>query len=195
MPPAERPIKIVDSNHCHAYSIGMLLERHRTADLGLPALVQAVAEVLAATGQAAADDRVSAAPDARTLRYYQTLGILDRPVRYDGRDAIYGYRHLLQAVATKLLQAHGYSLSQVQSALVGRTSEQLEAAVREALGAATAAAPPPTAPPAPSTRTLATHVVAPGILVTIDPDLVPDPDAVVARIRRVLHTSVPGGSV
>ena len=28
---------------------------------------------------AAADGRVSAAPDARTVRYYTTLGLLDRP--------------------------------------------------------------------------------------------------------------------
>src|SRR5467141_1220090 len=29
---------------------------------------------------AAADGRVSAAPDARTVRYYTTLGLLDRPM-------------------------------------------------------------------------------------------------------------------
>ncbi len=77
-----------------------------------------------------ADGRVRAAPDARTIRYYQSLGLVDRPLRYDGRQAVYGYRHLLQAAAVKLLQAQGLSLAQVQSALQGVSTAQLEDAVR-----------------------------------------------------------------
>ena len=65
------------------------------------------ADVLAATGAGATDARVRDVQDARTVRYYQSIGLLDRPVRYDGRKAIYAYRHLLQMVCVKLLQAQG----------------------------------------------------------------------------------------
>ena len=83
------------------------------------------ADVLAATGAGATDARVRDVPDARTVRYYQSIGLLDRPVRYDGRKAIYAYRHLLQMVCVKLLQAQGLSLAQVQQALAVASTTQL----------------------------------------------------------------------
>src|SRR5437016_1152361 len=45
------------------------------------------------------DGRVARALDPRTVRYYQTLGILDRPHSYEGHKARYGPRHLLQLLA------------------------------------------------------------------------------------------------
>ncbi|MDP2309177.1 MAG: MerR family transcriptional regulator, partial [Pseudomonadota bacterium] len=124
----------------------LLLDRYRPTEHGLASLVDAAREILLAAGSAVEDERVSSSPDARTIRYYQSLGVLDRPLRHDGREAVYGYRHLLQAVATKLLQAQGYTLAQVQRALLGSTTERLERAVAEALGDAPAPASP--APPA-----------------------------------------------
>ncbi len=47
------------------------------------------------------DQRVRAVPDARTVRYYQSIGLVDRPER-EGREAVYRWRHLLQVVAVKL---------------------------------------------------------------------------------------------
>ena len=44
-------------------------------------------------------------PDARTIRYYATLGLIDRPEAFRGRTALYGARHLSQLVAIKRLQA------------------------------------------------------------------------------------------
>ncbi|MDP2315118.1 MAG: MerR family transcriptional regulator [Pseudomonadota bacterium] len=121
----------------------LILDRYRPTEHGLSSLVVAVREILAASGSAVGDERVSSSPDARTIRYYQSLGVLDRPARHDGREAVYGYRHLLQAVVTKLLQAQGYSLAQVQRALLGRTTEALEQAVAEALAGAPGTVPPP----------------------------------------------------
>ncbi|MFM2221183.1 MAG: hypothetical protein RLZZ553_931, partial [Verrucomicrobiota bacterium] len=48
------------------------------------------------------DKRVSDSFTVRTLRYYQTLGCLDTPDK-DGRRAIYGYRHYLQALIIRKL--------------------------------------------------------------------------------------------
>jgi DNA-binding transcriptional MerR regulator len=162
----------------------------------LPALVAAAHRLLVAIGAPSGtggDERVSSFPDARTLRYYQSLGILDRPLRHDGREAVYGHRHLLQAVVTKLLQAEGYSLAQVQRSLLGRTTDALEAAVRASLGGAplpSATATPPEPPPS-DLRALVTREVAPGVLVTLDPRLVHDPDSVLTRITHAL-TLPPG---
>ncbi|HEY9789493.1 MAG TPA: helix-turn-helix domain-containing protein [Candidatus Obscuribacterales bacterium] len=71
------------------------------------------------------DNRVSPVPDARTIRYYTTLGLLDRPV-IEGRQARYAKRHLLQAVTIKALQGRGMPLSEIQSRLYGLSDEEME---------------------------------------------------------------------
>ena len=63
--------------------------------------------------------QIRAFPDKRTIRYYTTLGLLDRPAEIRGRTAFYGRRHVLQLVTIKRLQARGFSLNQIQQALVG----------------------------------------------------------------------------
>jgi DNA-binding transcriptional MerR regulator len=75
--------------------------------------------------QAQPDGRVTAAPDARTVRYYGTLGLVDRPGIVD-REARYGRRHLLQLVAVKALQARGLPLADVQARLYGCSNSELE---------------------------------------------------------------------
>jgi DNA-binding transcriptional MerR regulator len=65
------------------------------------------------------NSRVRDVPDRRTIRYYTTLGLIDRPAAMRGRTALYGRRHLLQLVAIKRLQARGQSLAEIQQQLVG----------------------------------------------------------------------------
>lgn len=72
------------------------------------------------------DHRVAPVPDARTIRYYSTLGLVDRP-GIDGRQARYNKRHLLQLVAIKALQALNLPLAEIQSRLYGRSDTELEA--------------------------------------------------------------------
>jgi DNA-binding transcriptional MerR regulator len=72
------------------------------------------------------DNRVAPVPDARTIRYYTTLGLVDRP-GIDGRQARYNRRHLLQLVAIKALQAINLPLAEIQSRLYGRSDAELEA--------------------------------------------------------------------
>src|ERR1700675_4503305 len=72
-----------------------------------------------------ANGRVRDVPDRRTIRYYTTLGIIDRPAEMRGRTAFYGRGDLLQLVAIKKLQARGQSLSEVQRALAGQTDKVL----------------------------------------------------------------------
>ncbi len=99
--------------------------------LTLDELVERATHVLTERGllEAQADGRVSGAPDARTVRYYGTLGLVDRPA-YEGREARYGRRHVLQVVAIKMLQSLGLPLAEVQARLYGRGNAELEALLK-----------------------------------------------------------------
>ncbi len=91
----------------------------------LDELTDRVAESLARGYERAASGRVRDVPDRRTIRYYTTLGLVDRPAEMRGRTALYRHRHLLQIVAIKKLQASGHSLVEVQQRLAGRTDVEL----------------------------------------------------------------------
>jgi DNA-binding transcriptional MerR regulator len=59
------------------------------------------------------------------VRWYVTIGLVDRPAAMQGRTALYGTRHLLQIVAVKRRQAQGRSLAEIQVELAGATDETL----------------------------------------------------------------------
>lgn len=162
-------------------------EKYREGEWDLEGLQTAVCDALTRVDVAPSDDRISALPDKRTLRYYRTLGLLDRPKRYDGRRAIYSGRHWLQVICIKLLQARGHSLAQLQRMLAGATTHQLMAAVREALEN-----PAPETDEAEGLRSLMTVELQPGVLVTLDPRLVASPQTVLAKIAGALASGGEG---
>jgi len=104
-----------------------------------------VAEALRGPGyDGVSSGRVRDVPDLRTIRYYTTLGLLDRPAAMRGRTALYGHRHVFQLVAIKRLQAQGLSLAEVQRRVVGLSNTALRRFAAEAVALpATQAAPPP----------------------------------------------------
>jgi DNA-binding transcriptional MerR regulator len=123
-------------------------------------LTQLVGEALAVNYAGQANGRIREVPDRRTIRWYTTIGLLDRPAAMRGRTALYGRRHLLQLVAVKRLQADGRTIAEVQTALLGAedtTLDQLahlpdppaeaKPAARPASAPASAAAPTPASPP------------------------------------------------
>jgi DNA-binding transcriptional MerR regulator len=110
-------------------------------------LADTSASALDALGIAARNGQVRDRPDARTIRYYTALGLVDRPTEMTGRTARYGDRHLLQVLAVKALQARGASLADVQRALVGATADELRRAIGPGLPAALAAAARPATEP------------------------------------------------
>lgn len=145
--------------------------------------LSAISAVLCEGLATPADERVRTAPDERTLRYYQTCGLVDRPLRYDGRNAVYGYRHLLQAVTVKALQGQGLSLAQVQRALLGASTNQLEAAIfGEGHDAAPGVSPLPAGLPAAAPAAMRAFQLAPGVTLTIDPAQVADPEALATAL-------------
>jgi len=165
------------------------LQPWRQQDLDLTGLVEAAATLLSRCA-APADERVSARPDERTVRYYQTLGLVDKPSRYEGRVARYHLRHLLQVVGIKLLQGHGLGLSQIQGSLAGATDAELEAALLRQLGVSQVFRPPLPPHPRPARRLMAVELT-PGVQLLLDPDLVPDPELLIQRLSSALSGGTP----
>jgi DNA-binding transcriptional MerR regulator len=91
------------------------------------------ARVAAALGdgyRGAPNGRVRDLPDARAIRWYATIGLVDRPAAMRGRTALYGTRHLLQLVAVKRRQADGRSIAEIQEELAGAGEAALRAIAR-----------------------------------------------------------------
>ena len=88
-------------------------------------LTDRVADALEEAGIDQASGRVSEAPSKRTIRYYATHGLIDKPADFAGRTAIYDRRHLVQILAVKRLQADGLTLDAVQERLAGATAAEV----------------------------------------------------------------------
>jgi hypothetical protein len=71
-------------------------------------LAQLAGKILAAHGHADA----SSGPNVRVLRDYAQRGIISRAER-QGKEAIYGYRQLLEFVGARLLVADGWPLAKI----------------------------------------------------------------------------------
>jgi DNA-binding transcriptional MerR regulator len=104
--------------------------------------------------------RVRDLPDRRAIRWYTTIGLVDRPAAIRGRTAMYGPRHLLQLVAIKRLQAQGRALVAIQAELAGATDAQL---ARVAQPAGPTSPPEAEAPAAPPPRRPAALGMAPAV--------------------------------
>jgi DNA-binding transcriptional MerR regulator len=89
-------------------------------------LAERVADALAAGYPGQPSARVREVPDRRTIRWYTTTGLVDRPAAMRGRTALYSRRHLLQLVAIKRLQARGRSLADIQEQLLNADDRTLE---------------------------------------------------------------------
>ncbi|MPZ85958.1 MAG: MerR family transcriptional regulator [Actinophytocola sp.] len=84
-----------------------------------------VAALLADNYDGQSNGRVRELPNGRTIRWYTTIGLVDRPLATSGRTARYGRRHLLQLVVVKQLQAAGHTLAEIQERLVGASDGRL----------------------------------------------------------------------
>jgi DNA-binding transcriptional MerR regulator len=146
----------------------------------LSELVEQVASRIAAL-PAPKNGQVRAVPDERTVRYYGTIGLLDKPL-LRGRTALYGSRHLAQVVAIKRLQTMGRSLAEIQAMWPKLDDETLARMSGVALPAkgraartefwkrapAPAAVPVVTAPARPASAPVEVRVeLAPNVVITI----------------------------
>jgi DNA-binding transcriptional MerR regulator len=140
----------------------------------------AAAEASIATLPPPKNGQVRAVPDERTVRYYTTLGLLDRPTAMRGRTALYGRRHLAQVVAIKRLQSAGKSLAEIQAlwpqlddVTLARMSGielggKTRATRKEFWKAPPVAAPRPTPTPTPRSAPVELRIeLAPGVALVI----------------------------
>ena len=166
-------------------------------------LAQRANAVLSMTGLALEDGRTASRIDTRTIRFYQTLGLIPKP-EYVGRRALYSTTHLLRIVAAKQLQSEGYSLAQIQASLPARPDKQLLRAIsqtsaesvadlrvlRHAVGGDVHAVHPRSAValaassvPSPELRAF---TLAKGVTLLVDTTSTPDPESIVRTLTDAL---------
>ncbi|MDF1663705.1 MAG: MerR family transcriptional regulator [Planctomycetota bacterium] len=156
------------------------LDKYRDEEFDLAALCVAAGAVLSRMELSIPDDRARLCPDKRTLRYYTSLGLLGAPLCFEGRRAIYGFRHLIQVLSIKVLQVKGYSLAKIQKTLPKATEDQLEKAVLADLGGEATQASTP------QCRVLNTVELRPGLILTIDPRQYPNAQEIIDRFNQAL---------
>ncbi|BCW95288.1 MAG: helix-turn-helix domain-containing protein [Fimbriimonadales bacterium] len=165
----------------------------------IEALTQVAAQVLQQDYWGQPSRQAAELPNLRTVRYYTTLGLLDRPIMR-GRVAYYTRRHLAQLVAIKRLQAEGLSLVEIQQRLYGLTDDALARVARlpESLDAPAETPPasarrrrrfwsalpaPPEATRTPAVQTWQVLTLAPGVELSLQLEQPLDPQAI-AQIQR-----------
>ncbi|MBW1701305.1 MAG: MerR family transcriptional regulator [Deltaproteobacteria bacterium] len=69
--------------------------------------------------------KVTDYPDVRTVRFYTTRGLMDKPHRYSGQQAVYRVKHLIQLIVIKYLQSQYLSIKKVAEMINGLSQEEL----------------------------------------------------------------------
>ena len=95
--------------------------------VGVAGLAEAAARILAESG-AARQGRgtVTDLPDERTVRYYLTEGLVPPAEEKQGTASVFEFRHLLQLLVVKKLQAEGLPIRAIRELVTGKTERQLE---------------------------------------------------------------------
>jgi DNA-binding transcriptional MerR regulator len=92
----------------------------------LDELVVEAARIIPHIAQEQKRYKVAVYPDERTVRYYITEGLVDRPSPSRDKPSRFNYRHLLQILAIKHLQAQYLPLTKIKDILAGLDEEQME---------------------------------------------------------------------
>ena len=94
--------------------------------VGVAGLAEAAARILAESG-AARQGRgtVTELPDERTVRYYLAEGLIPTAEEKQGTASVFGFRHLLQLLVVKKLQAEGLPIRAIRELVTGKTERQL----------------------------------------------------------------------
>lgn len=71
---------------------------------------------------------------ARNVRYYTFIGLMDRPLGYLAGSPVFGTRHVVQLMAIRALQARRVSLARIQDILYGLNPVELGRIVELAAG-------------------------------------------------------------
>ena len=182
------------------------------SDFTLKSLLAAAGELLPDLVGRQTRYKVTEMPTERTIRYYLSHRLLDRPLGRKGTASIFGYRHLLQVLAIKYLQSQYLPLKKIGSVMGGLSNRELEQLLPEGRAGTAPRKPlpagriPPDGTPAPAAHALPGEqrwrhfTVAPGVEIHLRNDLVPpregrELDRWESRIRDILESLLhnPGG--
>ena len=95
--------------------------------VGVAGLAEAAARILAESGTARQGrGTVTELPDERTVRYYLAEGLIPPADEKQGTASVFGFRHLLQLLVVKKLQAEGLPIRAIRELVTGKTERQLE---------------------------------------------------------------------
>ncbi len=130
-----RPSKnTVDSKTVRLYIIDamtLLLTTYRKRDdFSMDELVAVVGDLIRQAALPQGRWKVTEMPDPRTVRYYMSTGILDKPT-YEGSAARFSYRHILQLLAIKALQSQYLPLRKIQEILEPLEEKELEKLLKD----------------------------------------------------------------
>jgi DNA-binding transcriptional MerR regulator len=163
--------------------------------MSLLEVVERANALLAAATSPQRDGRVRPTLDARTIRYYQTLGIVPPPRRAGGRRAVYRSTHLVRAVMTKLLQSSGMRLGHVSERLATQSDMELWQRVGDLLSGSVEERPPTEAPRPEATSRRAADAdpngpraitILPGVHLLLEATAPDDPDELLDAMRAWL---------
>ncbi len=103
-----------------------LPKRYKDVHLSLDELVSAANTLLPdILPSDISDQRIKEELSPRLVRHYSSQGSLEEPLK-EGREARYTYRHLLQLLALRRLQAEGHRTGSVSSLLTDMSETELE---------------------------------------------------------------------
>jgi DNA-binding transcriptional MerR regulator len=96
------------------------------SDFTLRSLLAAAGEILPDLVGRQTRYKVTEMPTERTIRYYLSHRLLDRPLGRRGNSSIFGYRHLLQVLVIKYLQSQYLPLKKIGAVMGGLSNRELE---------------------------------------------------------------------
>lgn len=94
--------------------------------VGVAELAAEAAKILAESGLAQERGTVSDVPDERTIRYYLGEGLVSPAEDKQGTASVFGYRHLLQLLVVKKLQAEHLPIRKIRELVESREVRELE---------------------------------------------------------------------
>ena len=112
--------------------VALLRAHARHAPWNARGLAAHAASLVDAAGLRPTNASARVAPSARSVRFYVSAGLIDRPTG-TGTAATYHYRHLLQLLAVKIRQREGQSLETIKDEMKNVTGDALERRVASAL--------------------------------------------------------------
>jgi len=94
--------------------------------VGLPEFARVSEQVLSELGIEQKRGTVSLVPDERTIRYYLAEGLIQPVDEKQGTASVFIYKHLLQLVVIKKLQAEHLPIRKIRELVTDKDEQQLE---------------------------------------------------------------------